>query len=282
MKTERRHELQTNELAQWLAGWIEKITPYSRVILGCLVLGVAAFLALAFVNGQRENAQQESWTRYFREFQAQNVEGLAEVATEFEGTKAGLWAQQAAADLRLANAVGEQYRDPEAARELLEQAREEYRAVAEKAPDSMLKQRALFGLAQSLESLGDIDGSLKQYEAVISVDPESTVGKLAASRSKVVSRPETKDWYAWFVQQKPVESPLSAPGLFQNLQDLPATPDINTPGAGEFLTPDGSAPTDSLPDLNAPESTTVEPTTGDATEVPEAEAAEPAGTESEE
>ncbi len=33
MKTERRHELQTNVLADSLAHWIEAIKPYGRAIL---------------------------------------------------------------------------------------------------------------------------------------------------------------------------------------------------------------------------------------------------------
>ena len=37
MKTERRHELQTNVLADSLARWIDKAKPYSRAALAVLI-----------------------------------------------------------------------------------------------------------------------------------------------------------------------------------------------------------------------------------------------------
>ena len=45
MKTERRHELQTNILADWLGHKTEAIRPYFKLILG----GIAAVLIVAIV-----------------------------------------------------------------------------------------------------------------------------------------------------------------------------------------------------------------------------------------
>ena len=40
MKSERRHELTTNALADWLAGIIERIRPYQTTLLGVVLLAV--------------------------------------------------------------------------------------------------------------------------------------------------------------------------------------------------------------------------------------------------
>ena len=42
MKTERRHELQTNELADWLGHQFEHVKPHGKTILAASILGTRA------------------------------------------------------------------------------------------------------------------------------------------------------------------------------------------------------------------------------------------------
>ena len=51
MKTERRHELQTNVLADSLARWIEAVKPYSRAALAVVIALVVGDLRLGLSIG---------------------------------------------------------------------------------------------------------------------------------------------------------------------------------------------------------------------------------------
>ena len=152
MKTERRHELQTNELAIWLTSWLEAIKPYSKVLLGALVLLAAVWFAAAYVRSRGRESESRAWTALFQAYTpsaASDVsEQMADVAKSYPGTPAGLWALQTAADVHLAEGSQQLFRDREQAKQDLQQAQETYDTIAQQATDPMLKQRAMFGAAQ--------------------------------------------------------------------------------------------------------------------------------------
>jgi hypothetical protein len=50
MKTERRHELQTNQLADSLAHWIEAVRPYSRAGLALVVAVAVSIFAWGYLS----------------------------------------------------------------------------------------------------------------------------------------------------------------------------------------------------------------------------------------
>ena len=60
MKTERRHELQNNELAAWLTVWIEKIQPYLKTVLGVLILGLVIILGIFIVQNREQQATAQA------------------------------------------------------------------------------------------------------------------------------------------------------------------------------------------------------------------------------
>ena len=47
MKSQRRHELEQNELAQWLGGLIAKLKPYQNFLLGVLLVLLVGTVAYA-------------------------------------------------------------------------------------------------------------------------------------------------------------------------------------------------------------------------------------------
>lgn len=246
MKTERRHELQTNELAIWLNKWIEQIKPYSKGILGALIVVVVAFVAVYLVNERNEKSRSLAWTAYFNAFESGDSEAFQQVGTSYPGTGAALWALQSAGDAALAAGAGQLFRDRDAANEELESARDAYQQVVKQVDETdlsaearqMLKQRALFGLGQALESLGDFTDAEAQYQAILDEFPDAVAAGLAKDRLDALKQQSTRDWYAWLAQQKPAESPITTPGLFDNLPELPDNPDLNLPNPGELMTPD--------------------------------------------
>jgi hypothetical protein len=65
MKSERRHELQTNYLADWLTHKIETIRPYLNMILIAVALVALAAIVGAFVTGEQSTRAAVAWTDYF-------------------------------------------------------------------------------------------------------------------------------------------------------------------------------------------------------------------------
>jgi tetratricopeptide (TPR) repeat protein len=251
MKTERRHELQTNELAIWLAGWVGKIKPYGKLILGGIILLLAVWVATAFIWNRGQKEREQAWSSFFQVYEGADVDAdqLTQMATaqSYGETEAGLWALQTAADLRLGRGAQQLFVDRTQAIEDLEKAEETYRSVTEKAQDPLLKQRAMFGLAQTLESRNNFEDAKKQYQQVVQTWPDSAVGHLAQQRIDNLQQPATQDWYAWFAEQKPVVSPLSDPSLFEDLPNLPESPNLSVPEPGQLIKPSEPAPAEEGP-----------------------------------
>ncbi|MCA9215304.1 MAG: hypothetical protein KDB27_19700, partial [Planctomycetales bacterium] len=172
MKTERRHELQNNDLAEVLATFLEKYRSQAGLVGGLAALAIAGFLALSYMSQATQQANAGSWSAYF---QAAEIPGSDErqfnaVAEDFGDTAAGNWAKYSAAQSVLGQATQAAFTNREDAKAKLEIAKKQFESVIT-VKDPMLRSRAMLGLAQSLEWLGALGGSdslraaEKQYEA---------------------------------------------------------------------------------------------------------------------
>ena len=56
MKTERRHELQTNVLASSLAHWTEAAQPYGKAVLAGVLAIIIALFAWLYISSQSSHA----------------------------------------------------------------------------------------------------------------------------------------------------------------------------------------------------------------------------------
>jgi hypothetical protein len=259
MKSKRRHELQTNDLADRLGQFIEKARPYTTMIL-LLVVGAAVILAAGYyLTSSRTRKQGLAW-RYFMaagtDPQRDISDQLAEVADEYQGTAAGLWASQTAGDLELSRGVRLLFTDRALADTSLTQARSYFQEVAEHSDINsypMLLRRARFGLAQTHETLGDLDKAKACYQLVIDEAEDDAIGAAASDRLKQLESPDAGEFYAWFGEQKPVPPAATSGGSSSPLGDLldsPAAGLSDLPdGPGGFLSTDfGSSSDDAPPD----------------------------------
>jgi hypothetical protein len=216
MKTERRHELATNELADWLGDVIERIKPYSTAITGTALACVVLMAAYFFWSRQSSAKVVESWGRYFAALDEGNTgsaELLKNVADEFASTPAGQWSRLSLADSMLGTGVQELFDDRDAADESLKGAEAGYTSVIEHAPpDSLLTERATFGLAETYESLGKVDDARKLYQTVQDRWPQGAFAGQAASRIADLDRDSTKEFYDWFAAQHPKPKATSGVG----------------------------------------------------------------------
>ena len=291
MKTERRHELQNNELAAWLTVWIEKIQPYLKTVLGVLILGLVIILGIFIVQNREQQATAQAWSTYFNAYgngndtRSRNPEEFKDVSETYPQTPPGMWAMQSAGDLDLTSGAIQLFRDRDAGRDELQNAVESYEKIATTTNDPMLKPRAIFGWGQALEALGEIEAARKKYEQVVTGAEEggefegSVVAELASQRVSALDQPATQAWYGWFAEQKPIQSPLSNQGLFENMS-LPDDPDINLPQPGNLIPgtlPENESSTDTSdatdgPTLFDPAETTNPPS--ESTDTPAADNSE--------
>ena len=266
MKTERRHELQKNDLADWLGKHIDQIRPYSKVLMGVVLLAAAGAVAGMFIRRDQAIRDRQSWNDYYEAFGQRDVDALQEVAERHPGTEAAIWASQAAADVQLAQGIGDLYVSRDSAKKALEAAQKGYETVEALARDEMLKQRAWFGLAQVYESLSDIPKARDYYNRLATNAPESALGREAKRRLETLNEDATEKWYNWFSHQKPHPRLPSSQGLpggpdtsnFPlDLGNLPDRPDISIPhGAAPAEEPAAPAAGPPKPDDTKSESTT--------------------------
>jgi len=248
MKTERRHQLETNALADRLGHLIERLEPYSTPIVGVVVAIVLIVVTYLYLSSQTKTKAAEGWNRYLAATLSLSgtdpLGQLEEVAAQYDGTPAGDWARLRMADIQLSNAIDELFRDRASANEQLRQAADNYRQVSEQADDDLLIKRALLGLGQTHESLDELDDARHSYQELVDRFADSTLANLAQQRLGMLDRRSTKEFYDWFVQQTPAPAPDNSPaGL--NLESLPDEP----PEASESGKPEA---TDSKSTSSAP------------------------------
>jgi hypothetical protein len=179
------------------------------------------------------------------------------VATNYANTSAGEWARFSSASNLLGQATRLSFSDREEAKAKLQTAKSHFEAIAN-INDGLLRPRAMLGLAQTLETMGAlgdqgaVGDAAKQFEKVIQTFPDTTIAKAASEQLERLKKNQQDDWYSWFAAQKPVADPLSQPGLFNDLGTLPDDPNVNIPGVGSLIRPDGSE-TKNPVDLSAPD-----------------------------
>lgn len=155
MKSERRHELQKNQLADWLAGVIEKIKPYQNAILGVVILAVAVAAGLSWWTQRSAGKEAEAWDQVFAVMARGRMEPgeFEDIVDKYPGTDVAHWAATMAGDLRLAMGCNALFENKAAANQELRGAGEQdgavdhYLKVLEESDNPMLRERATFGLA---------------------------------------------------------------------------------------------------------------------------------------
>lgn len=218
MKTQRRHELATNVLADWLGEKIEALKPYSTAVSATALAVVAIVFATVFWYQRREAGTAQAWESYFTAMEEPNPDdardNLEAVADDYGQLPAGLWSRLTLADTQLAKGVEDLFKDRTSARKALEGAIDGYRAVLDQSPrDSLLAERATFGLAESYESKNELDSARQQYRDLLDRWPNGAFSELAKDRLADLDRKMTKDFYDWFAKQSPLSKPPKAPAF---------------------------------------------------------------------
>ena len=262
MKTDRRHELQTNVLADWIGKHLQQSQGYAKTILAVILLVAAAATAGMFLVKDQAARAQASWNQFFQAFSERDPDALEAVASANQGTTASVWAHLAEADLKLAEGIGDLYTNRENAKRNLAQAEQNYLAVERVTNEQILRERAWFGLGQTYESLAEIDKAQQFYGKLVSSAPTSALGREAKRRFDALDDAATAKWYNWFANQTPrppampdMSGDLGLPNFPSDLGNLADRPDLPLPGL-PTTTPateaTGGEPTRPTADSSAP------------------------------
>lgn len=289
MKTERRHELQHNVLADTLERWIEAVKPYSRALLAGVIGAVVLFSVWGYMASQSRDRAAAAWNEYYAAMMSPDPrDTLSSIVSRFPGTPVGQAARAVLADIQLDDGTTRLFIDKASGRDELQKASEMYQALLLEADDPSLKARATFGLARAHEALGkDLARAAEEYRSIAKNWPDSPYVEEANERAKSLETAATKGFYDWFAKYerpKPVANELGVPGARPDFMKDPLeengfkVPPLDTtilpqltPEGGDKPVAEGEAPAAEQPSAPPGEPA---PTEGEA---PKAEApAEPA------
>jgi len=267
MKTERRHELQTNALADWLGDQVERLRPYTRLAVGVLIAIVVAIGLYSYLSTQSVYRTEQGWQRYFAAIDALRQKGdaseltqLAE-ASEFANTAPGYWAQLSLGDFHLNEGISQLFSDRAAATNSLRAAVDNYSRVTDQRQQPMLAERAILGAARAYESLNELEKARVAYEALATkgTGPFATE---AQQRLRDLGQEPTKRFYDWFFAATPPRQGLGGPGLpgvRPNFDSLPTESSFDQSSTGSLLATPPNKDAPAAPEGNSPETPAGEP-----------------------
>jgi hypothetical protein len=230
MKSEHRHELETNWLAHHVAIWLDRAQPYNSLIVGGLLTIVILFFGISFFGGESSARQSAAWNSYNEAVEGNlpNLETLRESAEEYPDSPMQQWADITWADGQVAIASRYYIQNRALAMESLSRATGTYQGLLKESEDERLKGRAHFGLGRVYELQNELDKAREEYLAV-----KGGFQLLAEQRAAELEKPITKETYAWLATaQGPRRSaptgpgtPGRQPGFAPGELDLPAATD---------------------------------------------------------
>jgi len=216
MKSEDRHKMQRNELADWLAKSIEQAKPHSNLIF--LVVMLILLLGGAAVWWTRQSSDRDAvaWADYDRAAVSGDPKNLDEIGDLHPGSEVAQWAAVAAGDAYLGTGCQELFTNKSAASAALQDAVDHYRGVQEESSTPELLERASFGLARAYEALAGVQGDLAKakeaYQEIVDRWPDGAYSEMAARRLEDLGREETEAFYDKFAQFDPQPATPDAPG----------------------------------------------------------------------
>jgi predicted negative regulator of RcsB-dependent stress response len=228
MKSQRRHELERNALADWLTESIETIKPYTTAILAVILLIVIASFAITWWNSHASAQSGTAWDAFSSALESHSVTELERVAETHSHSRVGQWAAVAAGDLLLHEGCDALFSNKASANQQLRRAADDYMQVLDQSSDSTLRERATFGLARAREAQNDLPKAIERYEQVVKEWPDATFSALAQQRLDDLQRKSTKVFYDEFAKYDPKPAYSDNPGKGP-LFDASSLPD-NPPG----------------------------------------------------
>lgn len=283
MSSERRHQLEHNELAVWLGKVNKSIEPHSKPIAAVVAAAVVAGIAWTFLTTEQLAKRSDATLQLIQAAAGGDSEVLAKVGDTYSDTEAGSWARLYQGQQLMIQGMTALYRNREEAEILLSDAKQALQSAVNSSSNNLLASRGHYAIAQIEEALGDLsdeqgeDGesmlaAIDSYQKVIDLNESEAMVERAEERIAALKKPATREFIAWFSKQdfSPTNDPSLPPSTLPGGSEIPGLPDLSLPaldlgGEGTSETPEGGL---ELPDTegeSADPATTEEATTEEAT-----------------
>jgi hypothetical protein len=239
MKSERRHELQHNELADWLIKTGRRIKPYQNIMYVAVM--AALVLIVACVWWLRASAAQT--TKAWGDFNAamsgrdmdSRTDGLTKVMDTYPGTNVSYVAAVVLGDSRLAQGCTERFNNRAMAQNELNSAITTYEKVLRECQTPALRERATFGMARAKEGQCDLQAARKLYEEVVEKWPKGTYTSAATEHLAQLAQPETQQMLQDLRDPNFGSKPAVSKEKDSETKELP--PSFETPEEGSVVEP---------------------------------------------
>ena len=232
MRSERRHELEHNELADWTVKFIEKIKPYTNVIVGGTIAVVILAVGITLWVRHTRFESETAWSVYYVGMNEKSPEKLQDVVKEFPRSDAARWANITEGNLLLRKGCellsvvwktnGIYIEDKMGGLDQVEAAIKCYEA-AQGSGDSMLDQQAALGLARAYEAKGDLEKAKAGYEKMQEKWKDGVYAVVVKQRLNSLSKDSTKEFYKRFEKFEPAPALPSATTDYKGT-DVPDEP----------------------------------------------------------
>jgi len=291
MKSERRHELQHNDLAEWIFKGYERIVPYKNAIFGASLLLAVLFIGLAVWHNHSVSESEEAWNKlgvpvFDPVFSNEpTISAMDQAAKTYQGEPAAEWAQVFAADTALMAGTNRVITNKKVGIEFLNDAEKRYSEALKTLTIPGAREQAMFGKARAMESLikngDDLKAAKEAYEELKKSYPNGMFKMVADQRIDQLQKSDALKFYEALAQYSPkpkLESPRSKleglTPLPDNPTDEPVTPNapgrtgsqsMSTPGIPvpsltptepvkpQAVKPETSKPDDVKPEIRKPE-----------------------------
>ncbi|MCC9609033.1 hypothetical protein LOC68_07265 [Blastopirellula sp. JC732] len=282
MKSERRHELQKNDLEQALEKGMEQMGPQAKIVAGVIIAIVVATITVTWLQYQNKVARASGWGELFTasalmgQQDAKMTPALEAVSSAYQGRPSGAWAELFLGYDLYRQGLEKYFSQPDDAKLDLERSIKAFDNAQKAADVPELKQRAMWGIGQSSEVLAtkeSIQTAITTYEKLSTQFPESPFGKWAGERLTLLKSKDTEEFYTWYHDQDfaPKASPTS--GILN--QDLPSDPNLTLPSRDALTRPgDGAGMLNTPINLMPDNAGLPQPGEGDLMPKPESPAAE--------
>lgn len=240
MKSEHRHELETNALAVRVSDFLDRVQPYNSLIVGGLLALAVLFFAYSYFSSETVARQSAAWNSYNTAVEGMlpDLTTLRQSAEEYPDSPMQQWADITWADGQVWMASRAFIQNRSAALEALSRAEGTYQSLLKGSPDVQMQGRAHFGLGRAHEIRGDVDKAMSEYLAT-----KGAFAKLAEQRAKQLEEPAAKDVYAWLATAEAPRRALPAGGGIPGNRPGFAPGDLDLPAAGATGTESGAAMT---------------------------------------
>lgn len=203
MKSEERHQLLTNDLGVVT----NKTASFLERHLGTAIAVVCAVLVFGGIGYWFTRSSEADNAAAWKELdEARTLDDFGKVVDRFKGKLPAQWAQLVYAEKTLQTALPLMFSNRELAVTDLKSARGDFeKLLQEKSAPAPIRERALWGIAQSLEATceGDTAKPVEAYEQLLKDYPTTMFKLVAEERVAALKRKDAAEFYTWFSKENP-------------------------------------------------------------------------------